>query len=804
MASSNIARLGVVLGLDTAEFTASIDKAVSENKKLAREIKSASDAGAREIVALKYATDDYGKTLTKVQQIEREISQGRYRNATADIKQQLLDQAKAYDAVATSGKKFNTMLTDQQKVQMSYQVTDLATQIVSGGNPLIAMFQQGGQLKDQFGGVGNALKALGTLFTPFAVAVGTGVAAFTAFGYAAYKGAQETAKLRDDLILTGGFAGTTGDKIKQLSVNIGSDLKTSVGSARDILGELVSSGQFAERTFTNVGNVIAIYAKLSGLSGKEAADKLIPSLDGSAASAKKLNDQFHFLTLAQYQQIEALSKAGKQQDAINLTSKLLADSLKDQKRELGLLETAWDSVKNAASGAWQAMLNVGRPESAVERLGTLNVLISDMLGDIEKRKSKGLKSGSQEAALAAYRVEFNQLVAKMQQESTKAEEKSKKAEADKKAIDNYAKAGGEGKAESLTNELDKLKLQNKFAQAKTAANEIGKIEIDAQEKAEQAKLEIRQKNMQENGAFATLNQRVLNEKLTAIEVERMEKIKAIRVKNIQENTRAEIEFADEVAAAQAAQQAQMDASYVAAEQAANTARRSTEYDTERVKLKASMIGMTDREVALAQADLEARQKIAELQYSNRPADEIKMMREKIEAQRDASKGLIEMQEQFARVAEVSKAIFGNMESALTNFVRTGKLSFKDFANSVIQDLILIQLKASATKMMNSFLGSIGFNFGSFGGMRAAGGPVSGGSSYVVGERGPEVFTPTGSGTITPNHQLAQAGGQSVTNNYNIQAIDVKSFEQRLLSSAPTIWAANKYGEKNLAVGFGRA
>jgi lambda family phage tail tape measure protein len=804
MASSNIARLGVVLGLDTAEFTASIDKAVSENKKLAREIKSASDAGAREIVALKYATDDYGKSLTKVQLIEREISQGRYRNATADIKQQLLDQAKAYDAVATSGKKFNTMLTDQQKVQMSYQVTDFATQVVSGGNPLIAMFQQGGQLKDQFGGVGNALKALGTLFTPFNVAVGAGVAALAAFGYAAKKGSDESARLRDDMILTGGFAGTTAGKITQLATRISTDLNVSIGNSREVISELVSSGQFTERTFTNVGNVIGMFAKLSGLSGKEAADKLIPSLDGSAASAKKLNDQFHFLTLAQYQHIEALAKAGKQQDAINLTAQLLSDKLKDQKRELGMLESAWDSVKNAASDAWDKMLNIGRKEDPVKRLAELNVIITNLSRTLNETKKNGGPMLAQEATLKRYKDEFDQLVAKVQQESIKADEKSKKAEADKKAIDNYAKAGGEGKAESLSNELDKLKLQNKFAQAKMAANEIGKIEIDAQEKAEQAKLEIRQKNIQENGVFATLNQRVLNEKLTAIEIERMEKIKAIRVKNMQENARAEMEYADEVAAAQAAQQAQMDASYVAAEQAANAQRRATEYDTERVKLKASMIGMTDREVALAQADLEARQKIAELEYSNRPADEIKMMREKIEAQRDASKGLIEMQDQFARVAEVSKAIFGNMESALTNFVRTGKLSFKDFANSVIQDLILIQLKASATKMMNSFLGSIGFNFGSFGGMRAAGGPVSAGSSYVVGERGPEVFTPTGSGTITPNHQLAQSSGQSVTNNYNIQAIDVKSFEQRLLSSAPTIWAANKYGEKNLAVGFGRA
>ena len=77
MASNNIARLGVVLGLDTAEFSASIDKAISENKKLAREIQRDTNSSVGMLAELKYATEDYGKTLTKVAIIEREIAGGR-------------------------------------------------------------------------------------------------------------------------------------------------------------------------------------------------------------------------------------------------------------------------------------------------------------------------------------------------------------------------------------------------------------------------------------------------------------------------------------------------------------------------------------------------------------------------------------------------------------------------------------------------------------------------------------------------------------------------------------------------------
>ena len=56
--------------------------------------------------------------------------------------------------------------------------------------------------------------------------------------------------------------------------------------------------------------------------------------------------------------------------------------------------------------------------------------------------------------------------------------------------------------------------------------------------------------------------------------------------------------------------------------------------------------------------------------------------------------------------------------------------------------------------------------------RAMGGPVSGGSPYVVGEKGPELFVPHASGTIVPNNKMGSSGGGGsggVTVNYNIAA-----------------------------------
>lgn len=162
-------------------------------------------------------------------------------------------------------------------------------------------------------------------------------------------------------------------------------------------------------------------------------------------------------------------------------------------------------------------------------------------------------------------------------------------------------------------------------------------------------------------------------------------------------------------------------------------------------------------------------------------------------------------------ADSFNSLTSNMNSALDNFVKTGKLSFKDLAKSIIQDLIAIQLKAQAGGLLGmlgkslGFGGSTGINTSGadLGMFYADGGDPPVGKVSVVGERGPELFVPKTAGTIIPNHALGGVGSTTnVTNNY-INAIDTKSFEERLLGSSTAIWAANKYGEKNLATNYGR-
>ena len=164
-----------------------------------------------------------------------------------------------------------------------------------------------------------------------------------------------------------------------------------------------------------------------------------------------------------------------------------------------------------------------------------------------------------------------------------------------------------------------------------------------------------------------------------------------------------------------------------------------------------------------------------------------------------------METSFETGGKAFDSLMGSMSKALDEFVTTGKLNFGDFAKSIIKDMLAIQLRAAAT---NLFAPLANFIFPSvslektYAGPRANGGPVESGGAYMVGERGPELFVPRSAGAIVPNHSMAMGGSTNITN-YNIQAIDTKSFEDRILGSSKAVWAANAYGAKNLSLGRGR-
>ncbi len=160
---------------------------------------------------------------------------------------------------------------------------------------------------------------------------------------------------------------------------------------------------------------------------------------------------------------------------------------------------------------------------------------------------------------------------------------------------------------------------------------------------------------------------------------------------------------------------------------------------------------------------------------------------------------------FQVAIDATSSIFSNLENAISDFAKTGKFSFSDFAKSIIRDLIAISLRAL---ILRTILGAIGGIFGGSAGtttlpaiadtgirFAAAGGPIKANQGYIVGEKGPEFFMPNTGGTMIPNHMLGGGGGTTV--NYNINAVDAMSFKQMVARDPEFIYSVTQLGARRL-------
>ena len=130
-------------------------------------------------------------------------------------------------------------------------------------------------------------------------------------------------------------------------------------------------------------------------------------------------------------------------------------------------------------------------------------------------------------------------------------------------------------------------------------------------------------------------------------------------------------------------------------------------------------------------------------------------------------------EDFAAVSEKITNIFADRATeAIVDFATTGKFAFKDFANAVLQDLVRVITRLLVVQALSAaFGGGAGTFAGALAGRRAEGGTVQPARSYVVGEKGPELFTPGQTGTITPNGGNSEPAPAPVIQVVNVQSED---------------------------------
>jgi phage-related minor tail protein len=124
------------------------------------------------------------------------------------------------------------------------------------------------------------------------------------------------------------------------------------------------SGVIASSSFKEIADAASAMEDATGRSVDATIAEFVKIAKDPVAAAKELNDQYHFLTASVYSQIVALKEQGDTTAATDLLTKTYAETVQDRSRQitdnLGTIERAWKGIKDAAAGALDATLNIGR------------------------------------------------------------------------------------------------------------------------------------------------------------------------------------------------------------------------------------------------------------------------------------------------------------------------------------------------------------------------------------------------------------------------------------------------------------
>lgn len=342
-----------------------------------QKVKAADDNSFVE--GLKRRSDAIGKTqadLLELQAAEKGLS-----TQAAPYIANLRAQEKAL-GIYSGGARDARVSTNQLRVamqQLPAQFTDVFTSLAGGQNPLLVLIQQGGQIKDSFGGIGNALRGLSSVLTPVRLAIGGIGAAVGILGLAYYQGSRRADEFRRAIVFSGNAAGAT---VGQLAVSVQtvSNAVGSQGKAAEVLAQLAASGKVAASEFDKLAEAAIRLEREGGPAVAKTIEAFAALRDAPTKGALKLNDTTNFLTVGVYKQIKALEEQGRVAEAGALAQSAYADASiqrsKTLEASLGTLERAWRTAKEAAVGAWSAFAgavgSVGRPETAIERLNAVN------------------------------------------------------------------------------------------------------------------------------------------------------------------------------------------------------------------------------------------------------------------------------------------------------------------------------------------------------------------------------------------------------------------------------------------------
>lgn len=376
MADETVGVAKIAIEIDTAKVEPGVNAAKKSVSSLTAEVEQGS---AKQVSATKRQTDALERQIAQYGKSRDEIIRWRIETQTSGKVQQ--DLIAKLDAQVASLKKVDAAmvgngLSAKQTAAalrgVPAQITDIAVSLQAGQGPLTILLQQGGQLKDMFGGIVPAAKALGStllgLVNPYTlVAAGAGAVAL-----AYLQASEESSAYTKALAVSGNAAGNTESKLGSLAAQIAATKDVTVGAAREAV---IAAAQNSDITSSNLQAVASAAVAMQELTG-QAIDKTVADYAKLAGDPVKavlaMNDSQNFLTLAVYEHIKALQEEGRYQEAATLAtqtaSQATVDALAKVRESQTWVAQGWRQAKIEAAGAWETFKGlIGAQSLADER-----------------------------------------------------------------------------------------------------------------------------------------------------------------------------------------------------------------------------------------------------------------------------------------------------------------------------------------------------------------------------------------------------------------------------------------------------
>lgn len=722
----------------TEEGRAAIAEAEAKQK--------AANAGRDFVASLKQQADSIGKTSAellemKAAQLGVSAEAAPFINALKQQEQALKKQQNAMGLAGISAGQYKMAMR-----QLPMQITDIVTSLASGMPIWLVAVQQGGQIKDSFGGLSNTFKVLLSYINPLtvgAVSLGIALAAIAKAGYDSWKAQRE---LANALVLTGGYAATTTGQITALTEEINKNSSATIGSIQEIATSLASSGKYTINQIKQIAKTTAEWSAQTGESEKTITGYFDAIVKDPVKGLADLNEQFNFLKEGQLTYIESLRKTKGETAAADAATKLFADTmdkrLKDIADSATPLETMWTDIKKWAADSWKWVGD--------HTVGALNLIV-DTVSAIINTIRKLIADG--DAMIAQFIVDAGRQLQKIpgmgdfgndflaQQEQLIKDSKAKSAELAKTIAEQQARiakgemgyidaakdktlsGGYSSKTKDRVNQEEKDILKNRNARKQQV--DAG-VKIDEQYQAEllslQAQLKVLQQHkglddkisQQRKDYFETVAKfQVLEEASQKRKLTQSEQQMLANKKNILYMAEQKAIVGDQIV-----QQQRLNA----------LLDKSTKYQNQMAeKTKALQdtagMGSKEQERYRANAQMAADWKNNGGSLSDPGFKAMQAASDKFYAQQDAQMmnwkaGFThawadigdEVNDVYTNIGDITKNAFSGMASVLTDFVMTGKASFSDFAKSVITDITNMLIKMALFNSLSAAFGGGGGTF----------------------------------------------------------------------------------------------